>query len=121
LKTLLVLLALVSPLLAHAEVDESSCVSRDRATAIEVAYYFDGTYENIADNTPVVALVKYTKVAGKTAFTSVKMNGQVNESAKGPYFELKADDGSTLFLSAPASKSPSELKSNGKTLEVFCD
>lgn len=123
MKKMMVLIALFSPLLAQAEVAKSECISEDGRVKAEIYYHFEGSFEQmaIAGEVEAGAVVKVYRKGVKAKPDVYIMKGMGAYSTKGPYFEMKASDGTELFLSAVASKSPSELVIKDKVHFLYCD
>lgn len=121
MKKILVLAALLAPVFAQAENFETNCTSRDKSLALKAEIEFEGSFSDMPNEAEAQATVQILRRKGQTGSVSFEMSGTANSSAKGPYYELSAEDGTSLMISAPASGSPSEFTYKGKTSFVFCD
>lgn len=121
MKTTLLFVALLSPVFAQAESFETTCMSRDKSLVLEVSLEFEGSFAEMPNEAAAQATVKIVRRKGQTGTLTLDMTGTANSSAKGPYYELNAEDGTSLMISAPASGSPSEFTVKGKTTFVTCD
>lgn len=106
-----------------AEMQLWKCESTDKRTSVTVATSYQGNAMDVVDagSKPAEATMVINKIAGVAlSGKSVKLAGEVNNSAKGLYMDLSTS-GASLFISAPASHSPSELKFGEVKFDVECE
>jgi hypothetical protein len=97
------------------------CESQNGKTIVAVEQMVESGSENDMGETATTASMLVVKVSGKSYGYRVKLAGSKSLSAKGEYYDLKGGDGTSLFISAPASHSQSELViSGGRRLLVDC-
>ena len=116
-------LGFLVPMSAMAEMDVMTCATANHKTIVQIATDYDGSVDDLynKNDLPLNGVIRVMKLNGKTqAYSLVKLIGQISVSAKGPYEEL-AGGNLKVFISAPASQSPSELTIGGKDLALNCD
>jgi hypothetical protein len=113
--------------------ESMSCASVNGTLPVSIgslSLQFSGDLDALsgAQSLPASGLAKQIQI-GADKRAAAAFVGTVAESAKGPYYELSSPGSSDalgvipsiqLFIAAPASKSFSELKVNGKVFEVIC-
>ena len=113
-------LALALPVLANAANPQRLvCESRNHSTVVVIEQLQDLTPPQGAINATASMLL--VKVNGRKSGGRITLAGSKEDSAKGPYYQLSGSDGYAFFISAAASKSPSELLVGKSKIEVDCD
>ena len=95
------------------------CDNRSGSTIVVIEQVKDlDPSEGSITATASMLIVKLDK---KKLGDRIPLAGSKEESAKGPYYELGGPDGYSFFISAPASKSSSELTIGNRVIKLNCE